>query len=385
MNIILGGGIAGLWLLNRLNNAGINTLLIDTAPLGGQQTLSAQGIIHGGIKYSLAGKLTGSTKAIADMPERWLACLKGKGEIDLRQTKLLSNHQYLWSNQSVTSKATTFFASKAVSSHMKKVSQVDYPSALKNPDFKGNVYQLNEPVIDIPSLLKNLVDKWQSKIIQADDYSLQQNDAGLVESITLSDNTTLTIDHVILTAGEGNAKIVNSLGFKQPIMQRRPLQMALFKSAKLPSLFAHSVGHSSKPIFTITTHTHQDGDKVWYIGGDVAEEGSKQSADELIQKSKALLQDQLPWLDLNEGSWTTHTVNRAEPKQPGLLRPESVFIHEQKNVFTCWPTKLAFAPLLADKILQTLKNRPITSASNETLAKKPSFKIAPPLWDRLYR
>src|SRR5665213_2066743 len=47
---IFGGGIAGLWLLNRLRTAGYSALLFESGALGGGQTNKAQGIIHGGMK-----------------------------------------------------------------------------------------------------------------------------------------------------------------------------------------------------------------------------------------------------------------------------------------------------------------------------------------------
>ncbi|MDF1622160.1 MAG: FAD-dependent oxidoreductase, partial [Pseudohongiella nitratireducens] len=54
---IVGGGIAGLWLLNRLCLAGYDAILLDKGGLGSGQTLASQGIIHGGLKYALNGIL----------------------------------------------------------------------------------------------------------------------------------------------------------------------------------------------------------------------------------------------------------------------------------------------------------------------------------------
>ena len=60
--LIVGGGIAGLWLNARLRQQGYNTLLIEQQSLGGAQTVKSQGIIHGGTKYALQGALTGSSE-----------------------------------------------------------------------------------------------------------------------------------------------------------------------------------------------------------------------------------------------------------------------------------------------------------------------------------
>ena len=92
---IIGGGIAGLWLNAQLRQQGFNTLLIEHNTLGGGQSVKSQGIIHGGAKYALHGALTGSSEAIADMPERWRKALQGEGELDLRGVRLLSDAHYL--------------------------------------------------------------------------------------------------------------------------------------------------------------------------------------------------------------------------------------------------------------------------------------------------
>ena len=63
--LIVGGGIAGLWLNARLRRAGYATLLVEADRLGGGQSVKSQGIIHGGTKYALHGALTGSSEAIA--------------------------------------------------------------------------------------------------------------------------------------------------------------------------------------------------------------------------------------------------------------------------------------------------------------------------------
>ncbi|HCC44093.1 MAG TPA: FAD-binding oxidoreductase, partial [Gammaproteobacteria bacterium] len=48
---ILGGGIAGLWLLNLLVSRGYSVVLLEKEALGAGQTIASQGMIHGGVKY----------------------------------------------------------------------------------------------------------------------------------------------------------------------------------------------------------------------------------------------------------------------------------------------------------------------------------------------
>ena len=68
---IIGGGVAGLWLANRLKAQGFHIALFESKALGSDQTMASQGMIHGGMKYTLSGMLTGASEAIAEMPQHW--------------------------------------------------------------------------------------------------------------------------------------------------------------------------------------------------------------------------------------------------------------------------------------------------------------------------
>jgi len=154
--LIVGAGVAGLWLNARLRRLGYSTVLVERASLGGEQTIKSQGIIHGGTKYALHGALTGASEAIADMPRRWREALAGNGELDLGRTRLLSDAHYLWSPGTLAGNLTSFFASKAVRGRVDQVKGDQLPPALQDRAFKGKVYRLAELVIDVPSLLANL-------------------------------------------------------------------------------------------------------------------------------------------------------------------------------------------------------------------------------------
>ena len=110
---IIGGGIAGLWLLNELRQQGFSVILLESATLGGGQTHKSQGIIHGGTKYALQGSMTEAAQAIAEMPDVWRACLEGQGCIDLTGVPVLSQQQYLFSTNKLAGKVAGFFASMA--------------------------------------------------------------------------------------------------------------------------------------------------------------------------------------------------------------------------------------------------------------------------------
>ena len=392
--IIIGAGIAGLWLHHRLNDMGYHAILIEKNTLGVGQTLSSQGIIHGGAKYTLHGMLSNAASAIADMPARWLACLQGEGEIDLSQTKILSSNQFMWSTQDLSSKITSFFSSKALNGKIKPLKTSQYPDFFQHQDFKGNLYQLNEPVLDTPSLVENLSSKWRERILHiSGDYQFTHHADNSIASL-VSTELTITATEFILTSGEGNEALLNQLPIKTPKMQRRPLQMVLAKGKHLPMLYAHCVGASTKPIATITAHTHPDGDKVWYIGGNIAEEGVDTDSEKLIQHSRKTLQKILPWVDLENVQWTTHCVNRAEPAQKNLLRPDTAFLESTHNLHIGWPTKLALTPNLSDKVIHILHKRNTPKSTSQlqkdndtalhSLNNTYSVTIARSLWERAF-
>src|SRR3990167_7965717 len=179
---IFGGGIFGLWLLNRLRQAGFSALLFESHTLGGGQTYKAQGIIHGGTKYSLKGNWTDSAQTMADMPALWKDCLKGNGDINLSQVPILSPHQYLWSPSKITEKLSAWFAQVALKNQITPLAKQDYPSVFQHPQFTGEVYNLDEMVIDIPALIRELAKPNQDAIFKMsmlDEHHLQWGPQGI--------------------------------------------------------------------------------------------------------------------------------------------------------------------------------------------------------------
>ena len=126
--IIFGGGVAGLWLLNRLRAQGYRAILLEKSALGQGQSIASQGMIHGGLKYALGGKFTGASEAIADMPAHWKRCLDGAGDVDLRGTRLLSDAYYMWPRSSLRSRLNAFFGSRAVRGKVSDVPESQWPA-----------------------------------------------------------------------------------------------------------------------------------------------------------------------------------------------------------------------------------------------------------------
>ncbi|WP_445938626.1 NAD(P)/FAD-dependent oxidoreductase [Pseudomonas sp.] len=381
--LIVGGGIAGLWLNARLRREGFATVLVENARLGGGQSVKSQGIIHGGAKYALHGALTGASEAIADMPRRWREALAGNGELDLSGVRLLSDAHYLWSPGSLAGNITSFFASKAVRGRVDQVKGEQLPPALQHPKFKGKVYRLAELVLDVPSLISHLSELAGDGLLAAERIEPLQENGELAGLIV--DGREIRAQRVILSAGRGNAELLNALGLNQPAQQLRPLHMALVKGPTLKPLYAHCLGSGPKPRVTITTHPAADGQWVWYLGGDLAEaDGVARNEAAQIQAAQKELAELLPWVDLSAAQWATLRVERAEPAQSGLVRPDNAFLHEQDKLLVGWPTKLALAPDFADRVLAAFSRDGIQPAQHAPLPELPRPTVAPPAWEELF-
>jgi len=357
--VIFGGGIAGLWTLARLLDAGIAAILLETRAIGGVQTLASQGIIHGGSKYALGGRLTPAAQAVATMPARWRACLQGQGEIDLRQVRVLSEHQYLWTQAAAGSRLAAFFASHLMRDRMQMLQPHAYPQAFDVDAFNGRLYQLQEPVLDVASLMRLLYQRSKTHCMQVQAGSIQiqlaQDGVKVVADSQQQQRIEIEAQQLLLAAGEGNEGLLRQAGISDIRQQSRPLHMLMLEG-DLPPLYAHGLAMGLTPSVSISSHSGKNG-RVWYMGGELAESGVKRTAQQQIEMARQLLQQELPWIDTANMSWRTLRVQRAEGYQSGSARPDQAILLRRGRLQVCWPTKLAFAPLLADRVLASLSER----------------------------
>lgn len=387
--VIFGGGIAGLWLLNRLRQTGLSAILFDSGALGGGQTHKSQGIIHGGMKYALQGVLTGEATAMAEMPPRWKNCLAGIGEIDLSHVPVLSQQHYLWSPNKFTAKLTGMFASATLTSKVEPVAKSQLPTVFQNPAFKGELYSLDELVIDVPILIRELVKDNQDAIFKIEplsDEELKFDAQGNLVSATVyfsGKSVEVSAQQFIFTAGAGNEVIIKKLKHNEVAMQRRPLHMVLVKTPFDLPLYAHCMGLGARPRVTITTHHMQDGSAIWYVGGQLAEDGVQRDREQQIKAARQELSSLFPWLDFSAAEFATFRVDRAEPLQKNGLKPETAFTKIIHNMVIGWPTKLALAPKLADDILANIEAQHLTPTLFDIreLRSWPMPPLVKPIWE----
>ncbi|MCB1531454.1 MAG: FAD-dependent oxidoreductase [Alphaproteobacteria bacterium] len=371
---IIGAGIAGLWAFNRLKRMGYDVLLLEREGIGAGQTLASQGIIHSGLKYAFAGKINELAHSISAMPDLWRTALKGDGAVDLSAASGAASSQYLLIPPGFMGGLIGLVSKKALGGNVTELAPEDWPDSIKQSGFNGSVIYMDEPVLDIAAIIRALAEPYKNCIRKIDssdpfDYLRAHN---------------INAKNVIFTAAQSNQEIAAVHGHDEGLKtQARPLLMGMMKNAPYP-LYAHLVGPSEKPVATITTHKTQSGDLVWYLGGGVAERAKDDDPRKVYEACRKALKKYLPAVDLSAVQWAALPIDRIEGASGAKgWMPDTPTIHAAENTLYCWPTKLTFAPLLSDMILEHLQARGL-SPSNHTsdFSDIPPVDYAPAPWDK---
>lgn len=381
--LIFGGGIAGLWVLDEVHRRGYSAVLLECDALGAGQTIASQGILHGGLKYSLGGLIDPSSKAVADMPARWTLSLRGESEPDLRGVCVLSPCCYLWRTESLTSRIGLFAARAVIRTELAKVAMADRPVALRG--CPGEVLRVEEPVLDCSSLMKAFARVHASRLIlyDPDRIGFEKTRSPIMVGARLqgqAGGVEFQAATVVFCAGEGNAGLRLKAGLENGAMQTRPLHMVMVQGL-LPPLFGHCVD-GNKTRATITTAQDSTGQNIWVVGGEIAEKGVERDELQQISSARLELRQVLPGVDFSNTQWATYRINRAEGRTPGNRRPEGVVWRKENGVVTAWPTKLVLAPQLACEIADSL---PPPKFASPNLAIPPELSppsLAVPPWER---
>jgi len=355
--LIIGGGIAGLWLLDELRRAGYRAALLERSSLGHGQTLQSQGIIHGGLKYTLAGLLNPSAEAIREMPAVWRDCLSGRREPDLSGCPVRAEFCHLWRTDTLASRAGMIGAKLGLRVAPVTVQAPDRPPVLR--DCPGTVARLDEQVIDVRSVVERLAERNKGAVLSTAGCSLELewSGGGVLATVTSSAGSgslRLTAGRVVLTAGAGNAELRDRLGLAPGRTQVRPLHQAMARGP-LPELNGHCVDGARTRV-TITSARDNLGRTVWQVGGQIAEDGVALDGARLVALAKSEVCACLPSLSLEGVEWATYRADRAEmvPASGTPRRPDDVCILTEGPIITAWPTKLALAPRLAARVLTEL-------------------------------
>ncbi|MCC7304642.1 MAG: FAD-binding oxidoreductase [Alphaproteobacteria bacterium] len=370
--VIFGAGIAGLWTLKKLKEQGFDALLLEENAIGAGQTIASQGIIHSGLKYALAGKVSDLARSISAMPEIW------RGEF--KNSCIAAPSQQLFIPKGFVGGILKVAARKALG-ESRDIPPEEWPETIRASGFDGSVIHMSEPVLDIPRALQELAGPYKDHIRKPDhEIKFIIDTTGTIKGFHCGDHT-IRAQHYIFTAAAGNMDLAKRLGHRGMETQARPLVMTMLKNAPFP-LYAHFVGKSDKPVTTVTTHMSEDGKRVWYVGGGVAEHPQNKNPREVYEGVKTAFKKYMPAIDLSGMEWATLPIDRIEGTTAATWMPDTPVIHQVQNALYAWPTKLTFAPLLADRIAESLGHDNITpSGAGNDFSFLPEAPFAKTPWD----
>ncbi len=385
--LIIGGGIAGLWLLEELSQHGFSTLLAEQDMLGGRQTMAAQGILHGGVKYALGGYWSKKARLSSGVLDIWRQCLAGTGPVDLRSCNVLMDRMHL------AFPAQAHFARHlvgwALRSRVRRLAPSHWPQSLRTGAFSGSVSILDEPVLDVTSLMRLLARRHSARIARAHVDSLRfvsDNGGERLCALQIEESwgsLEIAARSFLFAAGGGNSALLERLGVP-PNTKERPLHQVLVKHNYPYEMFMHFV-KGSRPNLTISSHKTADGARVWYLGGELAERGVQRSQGEQIEAAQRELSTLLPALSLPDAEWKTLRIQRAEPVARGRLPTGPTLFRppQWRNLLALWPGKLTWAPLLTTPVLDFLGPPKLPDAPAWPTARAYPTESKPP-WDLLF-
>ena len=336
--VVVGGGIAGFFALDRLRTAGHQAHLIGCPRPGMDQTQWSQGILHTGWKYH-----RGDPRPFPDLAKTWRDMFEGNAEPKLPHEAIRTSNLRVWGDVDADPSLG--------------------PQVVDPPDCLGHhqVHDLEENIIDPGVVLNHLREKHHPfchhglvKVTRM---------AGGFEILTGTEH--ILTKHLILAAGAGNEALGMMLGRPPGFMQRRPLRMYLIRGA-LPDLYGHAM-QNKEVALTIHTIPCKHNERIWIIGGALAEDAPELHADEAEHRLRNALMLFLPG-GLPTGCWwSSYRIDRAEKATTDGQRPDDVCVELVDGVHYVWPTKLVLAPRAADILLGMLPKPAHRTAQPESV------------------
>lgn len=370
--VIIGAGIAGLWAFHRFKRMGYDVLLLESDAIGCGQTIASQGIIHSGLKYAFAGKISNLAQNISAMPDLWRAALHGEGDVNLSSASMSAESQYLMIPKGFMGGLVKLVTKQALGNNVHEVPKAEWPQEIIDSGFKGSVVFMDEPVLNISSVLRALAEPYKDCIRKIDTPD---------DPFSFLKKHEIYPQQIIVTGAASNAVLASQAQHNDGLeTQARPLLMGMLKPAPY-ELYAHLVGSSDKPVATITTHKAENGELVWYLGGGVAERAKDAKPQEVYDATRKGFAKYLPNIDLSNVEWAVLPIDRIEGKSKtdGWM-PDTPTIHSVDNVHYCWPTKLTFAPLLSDRLIEKIGIEPSHTETDFSFLPPAEYTQTP--WDK---
>lgn len=321
--------------------------------------MAAQGVLHSGMKYVLAGKVTEDAEVLASAAKHWKDAIHGRSTYgpNLRGVRLLSNFQYLLSMNKTPVNMRAIEGSPLLRDRIFEWESM--PEELQQTGYKGSVHEINEPVVDVEDLMDRLETAAEGQMIcgELTEENLEYVKGDVQDAwIANVGGFRLRAKAFVSLAGRGNQKLVGKYFGGETLQQERPLKQVLVVGEGLPDLFMVANDGQKKPPFVLTTHRTAAGTPVWYVGGRVAEAGATMGAEEHFAHAKEVLGTWFPQVNLDACHFSQLAAVRAEGISNDGDRPEGtrVNVSAQNKLIVGWPNKLVLSPLLAEQVAREL-------------------------------
>ena len=389
--LVFGGGVAGLWTLHELLEAGVDAWLVETRGLGAAQSVQAQGIVHGGGKYAL--RRVGDVEAIRHiraMPARWREHRAGSRRPSLAGAITSSDECWLWlprgswmSRLEALTLMPMLRHGGVLASPPRGRPREDWPSPLQAHALRA--YSMDEPVLEPVSVIRALADPVRDRLLLANPVGagdLSRSDEGFrVRLEAANESQEFLVRQIVACAGAGNAGILAAAGHDPARMQRRPLRMGLIRG-RLPALHGHCVlgGRTRVPITSIDIGDDRRG---WQVGGELSEQWADTTDDGFFMALGTEIDRALPGLSLSGMEVADYAAVRAEAANDAMSRPSGVQVEVvQDGLIVAWPTKWAMAPLLAEEIAGIVVPGNSSIATPAVSGQWPRAEISRPPWEQ---
>lgn len=383
--LIIGGGVSGLWLLNRARREGYNAILIEGSQLGSGQTVHGQGFILGQPVIGPISPNDPGLKLLAQMPERWRRHLAGAvDDVDLSQAATLAERTYSWT---LDSKKPGGFGIGKLFRRKSSVREAtgtpvgettELPASLRHEGFRGELRLIEGLVVDNRSVVAALAAPVMPYVFQNRGPAVKARDGAFNLRADGREPVVIKARKIVFTAGIG----VTVLGCVPLHVWRQ--HMVMVRGAHLPDdLYVNAIDRDGQRRFNLTSHRDNEGRAVWYVGGALADVGSQFEPAQQIAACRKELAEQLPWVDLREAQFSTVRVDRAAARQRAGVAVLPV-VREMGDAITAWPASLSTIPLLVDQVMDMLGSGGVRPepGSLELLDDWPRPDVADDPWDQ---
>lgn len=359
--LIVGSGIAALWLLGRLRTLGYRATLLTDAPLIDPADLAGRGLLataDPALQPAWDGFLSGAS---APDLRSSLTETTGVFELDLRSRLQRLRDRLLGRDRGAT----------------RQLAFGRVPAELQGLARHGRLGARTESLLDVTRLGRALLADAGTGVLACEHGTLDVLRSGGAVTGISAGGTPLHARRIVLCDGGRHTRLRQRLGLR--VAPLRTQAFLLLRLPALPSLQLHLRAADAGASFLLTTHATAAGERLWMIGAD------GQASAPRIDSVRDTLAVLLPELDWPRAAWQTWSAELARPAQAArkgarALLAEPAAAHAR--VIDTGVVTLAEVPRLVQRIIALLPP-PQRNAGGEpeTAHSEPAF--LPPPWSTL--